>query len=72
MEDMKSCITSISCDNHHIANEDSGLYLSYEELKKTTDLEMIFGQFIKFYGPNEEVKCKDCTAMDGFPVWHQY
>lgn len=72
MEETKSILSSMCCDELHVKKVDSELFLSYEELKKVVDSERLFGQFVKFYGPNEEVRCRFCTHLDGYDVRHPY
>lgn len=72
VEETKSIYLSMCCDEIHAMKDGLNLFMSHEELKKITDLEKLYGQFVRFYGPNEEIKCKWCKAIEGQDVWHPY
>jgi hypothetical protein len=72
MKETKSIYESMCCDGMNVKNERSKLSIVTEEVKKVKDLEIVYGQFVKFYGSNEEVKCKWCTSLDKNEVWHPY
>jgi len=48
----------------HQANKGDMLMLPIDFFEATVCMEMIFRQSIKFYGPNEISRCKDCEFMD--------
>jgi len=72
MEETKSIYSSMCCDEIRIIGNGSTLKLSYLELEKVIDLEKLFGRFVRFYGPNEEINCKWCRFLEGRNVWHPY
>lgn len=56
-------------------DKDNNLLMSGEELKANECAEMIFSQFVRFYGANPDVRCKDCEETDqsmGKAIMHPY
>lgn len=72
MEETESVYRSMCCDQQRIIDRGSKLTISYTELEKVIDFEKCFGQFVRFYGPNEEISCKWCKYLEGIDVWHPY
>lgn len=72
MKEAKSIYESMCCDGINFKNERSKLSIVTKEVQKVKDLEILYGQFVRFYGSNEEVKCKWCTSLDENEVWHPY
>lgn len=72
MEETESLYRAMCCDQKRVIGNGSNLTISYSELEKVIDLERLFGQFVRFYGPNEEINCKWCGYLEGQKVWHPY
>lgn len=52
--------------------DDEKVYMTEEELKANCCVELIFSQFVQYYGPNPVRKCNDCSDMDNEAVHHPY
>lgn len=52
--------------------DDEKVYMTEEELKTNCCVELMFRQFVQYYGANAIRKCNDCSEMDNEEVRHRY